>query len=124
MAQSASISSRIFRATRAQMVQALRYDRALTDLIRLLSTRTEEFRVLWAGHDVRFHRSGTKRFHHPLVGELTLAYESLDLPADAGLTIVTYSAEPGSNSEAALGDLERWSATRAKLALVGIDAPL
>jgi transcriptional regulator with XRE-family HTH domain len=99
------------------------YDRALTDLIGLLSTRSEEFRVLWAGHDVRFHRSGTKRFHHPLVGELTLAYESLDLPADAGLTIVTYSAEPGSNSEAALGELERWSATRAKLAPVGTDTP-
>lgn len=79
--------------------------------------------MLWAGHDVRFHRSGTKRFHHPLVGELTLAYESLDLPADAGLTIVTYSAEPGSASEAALRDLEHWSATRAKLALVGTDAP-
>ena len=99
------------------------YDRALTDLIGLLSTRSEEFRVLWAGHDVRFHRSGTKRLHHPLVGELTLAYESLDLPADAGLTIVTYSAEPGSNSEAGLRELERWGATRAKLAPVGTDTP-
>ena len=99
------------------------YDRALTDLIGLLSTRSDEFRVLWAGHDVRFHRSGTKRLRHPLVGELTLAYESLDLRADAGLTIVTYSAEPGSTSEAALRELERWSATRAKLAPVGTDAP-
>jgi transcriptional regulator with XRE-family HTH domain len=99
------------------------YDRALTDLIGLLSTRSDEFRVLWAGHDVRFHRSGAKRFHHPLVGDLTLAYESLDLAADAGLTIVTYSAEPGSSSEAALRDLERWSATRAKLAPLGTVAP-
>jgi hypothetical protein len=99
------------------------YDRALTDLIGLLSTRSEEFRVLWAGHDVRFHRSGTKRFHHALVGDLTLAYESLDLPADGGLTIVTYSAEPGSTSEAALSELERWGATRAKLAPVGNDTP-
>jgi transcriptional regulator with XRE-family HTH domain len=99
------------------------YDRALTDLIGLLSTRSDEFRVLWAGHDVRFHRSGTKRFHHPLVGDLSLAYESLDLPGDAGLTIVTYSAEAGSTSEATLRDLEHWSATRAKLAPVGTDAP-
>jgi transcriptional regulator with XRE-family HTH domain len=99
------------------------YDRALTDLIGLLSTRSDEFRVLWAGHDVRFHRSGAKRFHHPLVGDLTLAYESLDLAADAGLTIVTYSAEPGSSSEAALRDLERWGATRAKLAPLGTVAP-
>jgi len=91
------------------------YDRALSDLVGLLSTRSDEFRVRWASHDVRFHRSGTKRFHHPLVGDLTLAYESLVLPADPGLTLVTYSAEPRTPSELALLELERWSATRAKL---------
>src|SRR5487761_2178910 len=53
-----------------------------------------------------------------LVGGLTLAYERLDLPADPGLVIVTYSAEPGSTSEAALGELARWSATRARLSAV------
>jgi transcriptional regulator with XRE-family HTH domain len=98
------------------------YDRALSDLVGLLSTRSEEFRVRWASHDVRFHRSGTKRFHHPLVGDLTLAYEGLELPADAGLTLVTYSAEPGSTSEAALEELGRWSATRAKLSAVEVTA--
>jgi len=92
------------------------YDRALSDLIGLLSTRSEEFRVAWARHDVRFHRSGTKRFRHPLVGELTLAYERLELPADPGLAIVTYSAEPGSSSEAALAELSNWAATRSRLA--------
>jgi transcriptional regulator with XRE-family HTH domain len=97
------------------------YDRALTSLIGLLSTRSDEFRVLWAGHDVRFHRSGSKRFRHPLVGDLTLAYEALDLPADTGLTLVTYSGEPGSSTEAALQELERWSATRAKLAAVEVE---
>ena len=91
------------------------YDRALSDLIGLLSTRSDEFRVRWASHDVRFHRTGTKRLHHPLVGDLTLAYESLELPADPGLTIVTYSAEPGSASEGALLELGRWGYTRAKL---------
>jgi transcriptional regulator with XRE-family HTH domain len=91
------------------------YDRALSDLIGLLSTRSDEFRLRWASHDVRFHRTGVKRFHHALVGDLTLAYEALELPADAGLTIVTYSAEPGSPSETALRELDRWSATRAKL---------
>jgi transcriptional regulator with XRE-family HTH domain len=88
------------------------YDRALSDLIGLLSTRSEEFRVEWARHDVRFHRSGTKRMHHPLVGDLTLAYERLELPADPGLAIVTYSAEPGSPSEAALSALAKSSAAR------------
>lgn len=92
------------------------YDRALSDLIGLLSTRSEEFRVQWAHHDVWFHRSGTKRLHHPLVGDLTLAYEVVELPADPGLTLAIYSAEPGSPSEERLRELAGWSATRAKLA--------
>lgn len=92
------------------------YDRALSDPIGLLSTRSEEFRMQWARHDVRFHRSGTKRMRHPLVGDLTLAYERLELPADAGLAIVTYSAEPGSPSQTALTELARWSSTRTRLA--------
>jgi transcriptional regulator with XRE-family HTH domain len=94
------------------------YDRGLADLVGLLSTRSPEFRVLWASHDVRFHRTGTKRFHHPLVGDLTLAFEALALPADPGLTLVTYSAEPGSPSEAGLRDLAEWSATRERLSTV------
>src|SRR5436190_17686544 len=104
------------------MVAALRtqaghnpYDRDLSDLIGLLSTRSEEFRVLWARHGVRFHRSGTKRFVHPPVGPLTLTFERLELPADPGLAIVTYSAEPGSPSEANLAELVRWASTRDRL---------
>ena len=91
------------------------YDRALSDLVGLLSTRSDEFRVRWASHDVRFHRSGTKRLNHSLVGDLTVGYELMELPADPGLTLVTYSAEPGSPSEAALRELAGWSATRDKL---------
>ena len=68
------------------------YDRALSDRVGLLSTRSEEFRVAWARHDVRFHRSGSKRMHHPLVGGLTLAHERLELPADPGLALI--DAEP------------------------------
>jgi transcriptional regulator with XRE-family HTH domain len=92
------------------------YDRSLSDLIGLLSTRSEAFRVEWARHDVRFHRTGTKRVRHPLVGELTLDYEVLQLSADPGLELVTYSAAPGSVSEAALGELFRWAVTREKFA--------
>jgi transcriptional regulator with XRE-family HTH domain len=99
------------------------YDRALSDLIGLLSTRSEDFRHLWAGHDVRFHRSGVKRFRHPLVGELTLAWDSLPLPADPGLALASYSADPGSPSEAALGELARWAATRERLSTVADDVP-
>jgi transcriptional regulator with XRE-family HTH domain len=97
------------------------YDRALSDLVGQLSTRSEEFRVLWATHDVQFHRTGTKQFHHPLVGDLTLAFESLVLRGDPGLSLLTYSAEPGSASGQALDELARWGAMRARLSAVDAD---
>ena len=87
------------------------YDRSLSDLVGELSTRSEEFRTRWAGHDVRFHQAGAKRLHHPVVGELALIYEAMELSADPGLTIVTYSAEPGSRSEEGLNLLASWTAT-------------
>jgi len=99
------------------------YDRDLADLVGQLSVRSDQFRLLWAGHDVRYHRSGIKRFHHPLVGDLTLAYESLQLPADPGLTMVTYSAEPGSPTESALRELANWAGTRRRLTAAGAAAP-
>jgi transcriptional regulator with XRE-family HTH domain len=91
------------------------YDRGLSDLVGQLSTRSDEFRMRWAAHDVGFHRAATKQMHHPLVGDLTLAFEMLELPADPGLSVLTYSAEPGSPSEEAMRDLARWSETRTKL---------
>ena len=69
------------------------YDRNLQDLIGELSTRSDEFRVRWAAHNVRFHRTGTKRLHHPVVGELELSYETLTLDADDGLRMALYTAE-------------------------------
>jgi hypothetical protein len=60
---------------------------------------------------VRFHNIGVKHFHHSVVGELTLSLTRLDLPADHGLTIFTYSPEPGSRSEEALKLLGSWAAT-------------
>jgi transcriptional regulator with XRE-family HTH domain len=87
------------------------YDKGLSDLIGELSTRSEAFRTRWAAHDVRLHRTGTKRLHHPVVGDLVLAYEAMDLPADPGLTLQAYSAEPGSPSADALGLLASWAAT-------------
>jgi transcriptional regulator with XRE-family HTH domain len=87
------------------------YDRGLSDLVGELSTRSEEFRARWVTHNVRFHRSGAKHLDHPIVGELDLTFEALELPADAGLTIVTYSAEPGSRSEQSLKLLASWAAT-------------
>ena len=86
-------------------------DRGLSDLIGELSTRSDIFRVRWADHNVRQHRSGIKHFHHPVVGDISLAYESLELIADPGLVLNGYSAEPGSASQDALNLLASWAAT-------------
>lgn len=80
-------------------------------LIGELSTRSEEFRVRWAAHNVKFHRTGAKQLHHPVVGDLTLAYEALELPADTGQRIFVYTAEPNSPSDDALKLLATWCAT-------------
>ena len=77
-------------------------DHHLSDLVGELATRSDEFRVRWAGHNVRLHHHGNKRFHHPVVGDLTLAFEELPLPADPGLTITAYTAETGTASHDAL----------------------
>jgi MmyB-like transcription regulator ligand binding domain len=72
------------------------HDRALPGLIGELSTRSEIFRTWWAAHNVRFHRTGVKRLHHPVVGDLSLTFEAMDLAADEGMRISAYTAEPGS----------------------------
>ncbi|WP_445149684.1 helix-turn-helix transcriptional regulator [Baekduia sp. Peel2402] len=87
------------------------YDKNLSDLVGELSTRSDAFRTWWAAHNVRYHQSGTKRLNHPVVGELELSYEVLEVAADDGLTIATYSAEPGSRSAQALDLLASWAAT-------------
>jgi hypothetical protein len=86
------------------------YDNALAALVGELSTRSPEFGTMWAAHNVRYHRSGSKRLHHPVVGELEVSYESMDLPAD-GLALAAYAAEPGSRSHEALDLLASWAAT-------------
>ena len=87
------------------------YNRELSDLVGELATQSEAFRTRWAAHNVRFHNSGVKHFNHPVVGELHLSFNRLDLAADPGLTIFTYTAEPGSRSEEGLKLLGSWAAT-------------
>ena len=86
------------------------YDRDLTDLIGELSTRSEPFRTWWAAHNVRLHRAGVKRLHHPLVGDISLMYESMDLTADDNLRLNAYSAEPGTADQDALNLIASWAA--------------
>ena len=87
------------------------HDRALTDLVGELSTRSQPFRKWWATHNVRYHQTGRKRLHHPTVGDLELDYEVLELSADRGLRMAVFSAEPGSRSAEGLDLLASWTAT-------------
>ena len=87
------------------------HDRELSDLVGQLATQSDEFRGLWAAHNVRLHTKGVKRFNHPIVGELELSFERLELAADPGLMIVVYTAEPGSRHADAFGLLASWAAT-------------
>ncbi|MGI5242038.1 helix-turn-helix transcriptional regulator [Dactylosporangium sp. CA-139066] len=92
------------------------YDKALTDLVGELVTRSEDFRTLWAAHNVRLHHTGVKQFRHPVVGPLSLGFEAMPLPADPGLTMTAYHAEPGSPSQDGLRLLASWAATGAERA--------
>jgi transcriptional regulator with XRE-family HTH domain len=87
------------------------YDKALIELVGELSSPSALFRTRWATHNVLQHRTGVKTLRHPVVGELTLGYEALELPADTGLTIMAYSAEPATPARDALNPLASWTAT-------------
>lgn len=89
------------------------YDRHLSDLVGELSTRSELFRKLWGAHDVREHRTGLKSVHHPLVGDLDLTFQAMDLASDGGLQMIVFSAEPGSASNERLQLLANAIATPA-----------
>lgn len=88
------------------------HNRALQDLVGELSTQSDTFRRLWGAHDVRTHGAGTKRFQHPVVGELTLAYEEFAITAEPGHVMLVYTAEPGSPSAERLRLLASWAADR------------
>ncbi|WP_030459385.1 helix-turn-helix domain-containing protein [Kitasatospora sp. NRRL B-11411] len=89
------------------------HDKALTDLIGELSTRGgDAFRQRWARHDVRHHRAGAKRIHHPLVGDLTFTYETTRLTADDGLYLILCAVPPGSRDAETLDLLASWNSPR------------
>jgi transcriptional regulator with XRE-family HTH domain len=87
-------------------------DKDLHDLVGELSTRSTEFRTRWGAHNVRHHGTGVKRFHHNVVGDLTLAYEGLEMATEPGLTLTIYAAEPSSPSEDALRLLASWAVSQ------------
>ncbi|MBD0293326.1 MAG: helix-turn-helix domain-containing protein [Jiangellaceae bacterium] len=85
------------------------HDDDLQDLVGELDARSEAFRRRWSAHNVRYHGAGVKLFHHRDVGDLELAYESVDMISEPGLTLTLYVAEPGSTTEQALALLDSWA---------------
>lgn len=85
---------------------------SIQHLLGELATRSDAFRTRWAAHDVRLHHTGTKRFRHPLADDLTVAFNAMELPADPGLTLTVYTAQPGSPTEEKLSLLASWTATQ------------
>lgn len=78
------------------------HDKSLHDLVGELSTRSDHFRTLWGQHDVWQNESGTKRFHHRLIGDITLHYNGLDLVGTDAAQLTVFTAEPGSPDHDAL----------------------
>jgi transcriptional regulator with XRE-family HTH domain len=89
------------------------HDRDLSDLVGQLSTRSDEFRLRWAAHNVRIHATGVKLIHHPIVGDLDLPYESLPLAPGSSASLVAYTPEPDSAANDALALLASWGASEA-----------
>jgi transcriptional regulator with XRE-family HTH domain len=85
------------------------YDRGLTDLIGQLSTRSDEFRTLWATHNVKLHYTATKTMHHAIAGDLELTGEALQLPGEPDLTIITYTWDPTGPTAQGVAFLASWS---------------
>jgi hypothetical protein len=88
------------------------HDRKLIALVGELSTQSEIFRKRWASHDVQYHRSGQKRLLHPVVGQLDLNFESMELSSEPGLTLNIYTAAPDTPAADGLTMLASWAATQ------------
>ncbi len=87
------------------------FDRKLSELVGELATRSDAFRTRWARHNVRHHRTAVKRIHNPVVGDLTLTGDALELPGE-DLILITYTAPADSPAQEQLGFLTSWTATR------------
>jgi len=92
------------------------HDDELVALVGEMSTRSELFRQRWASQDVRFHRTGRKRLRHPVVGQLDLDFESMELPSEPGLQLNIYTAEAGTPTADGLKLLASWAASQDDLA--------
>jgi transcriptional regulator with XRE-family HTH domain len=75
-------------------------------LVAELSARSQYFRDRWAKADVGY-RPGVIHMRHPVVGDLHLYRNRFNIPHSGGQHLLTYRAQPGSPSAAALEELRR-----------------
>lgn len=85
-------------------------DPLLAELVGELSVKSEEFRTWWAENRVAERRDGVKRLRHPLVGDLDVTYEALQIVGDEDQTLFIYSTPPGSVDEQKMRTLAGWMA--------------
>ncbi|WP_029106227.1 helix-turn-helix transcriptional regulator [Mycobacterium sp. URHD0025] len=83
-------------------------DEKLSALVGELSIRSVEFRKWWSDHNVERRTTGTKAYHHPIVGDLTVGYQALNPSGDPDQVLIVYTTEPGSPAETSLRLLANW----------------
>jgi hypothetical protein len=85
-------------------------DPRLAELVGDLSIRDDQFRQWWARTHVAVKRRGTRRYNHPVVGEITLEWDALTSDAEPDQQLIVYTPERESRSEEALRELAAWAA--------------
>ncbi|ONH60611.1 hypothetical protein CcI49_11215 [Frankia sp. CcI49] len=93
-----------------RVASAANADRATTELVDNLSRTSSEFRAFWAQHEVHAKAHGIKAFRHPVVGPLTLRFETLGLSGDQQNMITYLPAD--AESAATLRLLAAWEEGR------------
>ena len=88
------------------------HDRAAQELVEELSAASGDFHRWWEQHGVFQRTHGSKRLHHPVVGDLTVDYETLTFPDDPHQTLFVYTTEAGTSSREAMDLLGSWSLTQ------------
>ncbi|WP_250562518.1 helix-turn-helix transcriptional regulator [Sphaerisporangium fuscum] len=74
----------------------------LTNLVGELLLKSPDFAKLWERYDVKGRKPPHKTFHHPHVGQITLASQSMHLEGTQGQRLGVYLAQPGTPDHDAL----------------------
>ncbi len=90
------------------------HDARVREVLAMLTEASPEFVRLWERHDARGKRLETKRFHHPVVGPMTLHVHAFDVRSAPGQELIVHHADPGSASAEALTLLGTLAATHAR----------